>query len=67
MKLSEFVEKIDPKTKLYPHQKMLLSMLEKLPDGAEIKTDVTLRRPPRVWAIKGKIRYNFNGEDWVAV
>ncbi|WP_257252721.1 hypothetical protein [Endozoicomonas sp. SESOKO3] len=67
MKLSEFAKEIVPDLKLYPHQKMLMDMVEKLPKGAKIKTDLTARNPPRVWAIKDGVRLEFSGENWVAV
>ncbi len=66
MGLTEFVQAIKPETELYPYQKMLLKMLEKLPEGAEIKTDVSRRMLPRTYAIRDGVEFVFNGEEWVA-
>jgi hypothetical protein len=53
---------------LYPYQKEILAMVSSIPAEAEIKTDLGLRRGPRVVAIKDGIRYGYSGNGkWVAI
>ena len=58
---------LDVDYKLQPYQKEMLNMIDSIPDGAEIKANLGLRRGPRVFAVNGDTTYCYHGNrKWVA-
>lgn len=59
---------LDVEYKLQPYQREMLDMIDSIPEGAEIKANLGLRRGPRVFAIKDGITYCYHGNrKWVAI
>ncbi len=49
-------------SELMPYQQEILDMIDSIPEGAEIKIKLGLRRGLRVFAVKDGITYCYHGK-----